>query len=286
VDSFLVRFLASLLIDFSLAALAGLLLARRWIGKAPNGTALIPLAIPAGGLVFGLALQLLSLVATFTGQSGLPGLLTNLPDIGRTHAGSVLCLTLTAAILLLLVSMRYSLRNSFAVAALACCLLFRSGSGHSATEALVSLTQTLQFVHLASMAIWSGGVLVSGFLVMPRLVAESRSVGAYLAALSRWSTWAVVLVALTGLCKAYLITSSNIPQALGTKWGFVLGLKICSVGAAVILGFLNRRLVSHLNRSMPTQLGLSVALLRAEAIAMTIILIASAALANLPPPGE
>ncbi|SEC63560.1 copper resistance D family protein [Terriglobus roseus] len=285
-DSFLVRFLASVLIDFSLAALAGLLLARRWLRRVPNGPALIPLTAPAASLVFALALQLLCLAATFTGKTGLRALLSSLPDIVRTHAGSVLCLTLGTALLLLLVSRLVRSRDSAAVAAFLCCLLFRSGSGHAATENVVSLAQALQFLHLASMAIWSGGVMLSGFLVIPQLVADDKSSALYLTALSWWSTCAVGFVAVTGVVKAYLATSGIIPQTLGTRWGLVLGVKIFGVGVALILGYLNRLALSRPNRATISKSRQSMTILRAEAIAMTIILVASAALANLPPPGE
>jgi putative copper export protein len=284
-DSFLIRFLASLLTDLSIAALTGLLLASRWLRNVPDAPGLMPLAAPACGLVFALALQLLALTAAFTGRSAIPDLLASLPDIVRTHAGGVLSLTLAAAILLLALTLHASVeRSSLIPATLACCLLFRSGSGHAAAEGVVSLSQALQLLHLGSMAIWSGGVLISGFLVLPRL-ADSSSFVPYLAALSRWSTWAVSITALSGVCKGYFASEPGIATSLATKWGSTLALKIFCVCVAILLGYLNRRLLSGRDGCASEARQLSVTLLRLEAIAMTLILTASAALANLPPPG-
>ncbi len=76
---------------------------------------------------------------------------------------------------------------------------FHSATGHAAVGGDFSRAELLQFLHLSGMALWTGGVIVSGFFVVPRLVASGgRADGAYLQSLSRVSTYAVAVVLLSG----------------------------------------------------------------------------------------
>ncbi len=278
-DALAVRIVASALVDGSLAMLCGLLLARCWLrGQVLR---LPQVSLFAGSLAAGGGLQLLALTAAFTGKTELRELLRELPDILRTHAGGVLGLSLAAALALLLVALARGPRWTEWML-LAACLLFRAGTGHAATENVFSLAQAMQLVHLAAMATWSGGVLVAGLLVLPRMVA-GESYGRLLAALSRSSTWALGLVVVSGMYRGYTGLEGDWHALVRTGWGLTLVAKLGCVGLAVGLGGLNRLWLGHVGAGDRRR---SVRVLRVEAWVMVAILGLSATLANLPPPGD
>ena len=280
-DSLPIRIFASAAIDLSLAVLCGLLLARRWLAGFSIPTP--SLRLPATTLVLGGALQLLSLTASFTGKSSFPQLCLALPDISSTHAGKVLALALAASILLLILTFTRS--QGAQAAALILCLIFRSGTGHAATENLVSFPQTMQFLHLTAMSVWSGAILIAGFLILPRLH-HHDGYAAFLAALSKAATWALAVVLLSGAYRGYTGLEGNFHALFHSAWGLTLTAKLLAVAAALALGVLNRLALTRNPTWLPAQRRSTIRVLRAEAFAMLAILALSATLANLPPPSD
>ena len=277
--------LASALIDGSLAVLCGVMLARRWLGR--SATSVPSLRWPAALLSLGGAMQLLLLTASFTGKSSLPQVCLSLPEMLSTHAGRVLGLALAASAVLLAFSFAASVQAQ--AAALLACLVFRSGAGHAATENLLSLSQTVQFLHLGAMSMWSGAVLVTGLAVLPRpafLQAPGDVFAGLLAALSRAATWALGVVVVTGGYRGYTGLGGDLHALLHSAWGLTLVAKLAAVAAALALGVVNRLTLSRSPGWLPAERRRTMRTLRAEACVMLAILALSATLANLPQPGE
>lgn len=273
------RALASLLVDGSIAMLCGVVLARLWLQR---NQPIRPLLFSIT-LCIGSALQLLSLAAVFTGEPSLTAVLQSLPDIVATHAGTVLALNLVAAVVLLIAGALG--QPLFTAAALALAIVLRAGVGHAATQQLLSWSQALQAVHVGSMAVWSGGVIVSGVAVLPQLRTAPAALVGYLARLSRASTWAVVMVIVSGGTRAYPVIQPDLHAALHSAWGAVLAAKLLCVAAALALGYSNRRWLAR-NDCSEAACTRVVRSLRVEAIAMLLILTLSGVLANLAPPGN
>jgi putative copper export protein len=291
VDSFYLRACCSVAADLSMALLCGLMMARLWLRRSAEAILLPSLWMPAAAFAIAVAMQVVALAASFTGASSVRLLWMALPDIASTHPGTVLCLTLAAAVVLVILSAlsRGGKRYRAALfAVLALCLILRSGSGHAATEAILSLPQALQFLHLAGMAVWSGGVMVSGFYLLPRLQRAQQATVFRdgLASLSVSSTWAVIVTFLAGMAKTWIAAADNFPLLWHSTWTWVLLTKISCVCGALFLGFLNRRWLQTSRQPSVEDLSQPARLLRAEAVLMTLVLILSGLLGNLPPPGE
>jgi putative copper resistance protein D len=309
------RVIASFGVDAALAVLCGLLLSAFWLRPdspmhSTNDRFLWQPLLQAStaALFFALCAQLILLSASFSGQTDPQAVFAALPDVLSTHAGRIISLTIAVAVVLLsttLLRIAGRMRLAVCSTSLLLCFVLRSTTGHAATDGDFTTSELLQLFHLTGMALWSGGVLVSGLLVIPRLSStaslddpvlnpaspnEPRDTTSplrrYLQSLSILSTWAVLVVALTGLIKSYRATGGTPHLLLHNLWGYILIAKIISAAAALTLGALNRcRLTSAIpwgklvhRRAART--------LRAEAYIMAVILLLSAWLANMPPPGE
>jgi putative copper resistance protein D len=309
------RILTAAVGDADIAVFCGFLLAMFWLRPAafPRASAsqdlrLPALSWPAAILSPVLCVQLLLLSATFTGQTSLRAIIAALPDVLSTHAGRIASWTIPVAIGLLgmtLLPLRNNMRLVVCAFSLCACVLMRSASGHAAVDGDFTFSELLQFIHLSAMALWSGGVLVSGLLVLPRLASLATRIEAtsfqagshtnscatpflrrYLGSLSCLSLWAVVAVALSGLLKSYRALGAN-PRLLGHGlWSWILITKLACVAAALALGGVQHRRLASSEPWNNLANRRSVHALRAEACLMILVLLLSAWLANVPPPGE
>jgi copper resistance protein D len=315
-DSLLwLRVITSFAVDATLAVLCGLLLSVLWLCPdspmhSANGRSLQRplLQASAAVLFFALCAELILLSASFSGQTDPEAVFAALPDVLSTRAGRIISLNIAAALVLLsttLLRIAGTIRLAVCSTSLLLCLVLRSATGHAATDGDFTTSELLQLFHLTGMALWSGGVLVSGLLVLPRLSStasrddrvlnpasanEPRDttspVRRYLQSLSVLSTWAVLVVALTGLLKSYRATGGTPHLLLHNLWGYILFAKITCAAAALTLGALNRcRLTSAIPWSELAHRR-AARTLRGEAYIMAVILLLSAWLANMPPPGE
>ncbi len=289
--SFTFRVLCSVAIDGSLALLCGLMLTHHWLRASAARHWTFPLAPPAAVLVIAQTLQLVSTTAEFTGQTSLLTVCDAVPDMFNTHAGRVMMYASAMALLLLVCTVvagfharTLEIFRYVATIFLIACLTVRAGVGHAATETLFSFSQVLQCVHLVAMSVWSGGILVAGVLVAPRLasnVAPELDFPRYLAVLSRACTIAVVLVLLTGVTKSFVAVSGEPGWKLWSPWGLVLAAKVVCVLAALGLGVANRLRLRPDYVWSQVAIRSSTKLLRLEATAMAAVLILSATLGNL-----
>jgi copper transport protein len=109
-------------------------------------------------------------------------------------------------------------------------------AGHAAASPVPAVTVVVDSVHIASMAVWLGGLsMLAIFLLRPgRTQATERELGAILPVWSRWATLAVSALLLAGVIQA-LIEISSVSALFTTNYGRLILVKVGLV--AVILGF-------------------------------------------------
>ncbi len=267
--------------DLGLSATCGLLLAAVWLRGSSER---IPLHGCATVLCVMSWAQLLMLGVTFSDSVSLRAILAVLPDVVGMHAGRVLLeVGLVSSALLLWVCFvgRRPVQIGGAVVLLVVILSLRAATGHAAVDGDFSRAEVLEWVHLAAMAVWSGGVLVSGLLIAPRLRGGVGLRG-YVGELSRVSTWAVGVVVGSGVWKGYMAVDGDLHLWREGLWGVLLAVKVVSVAGVLGLGAWNRWM---LRRDKHWDEAAALRTLRAEAWGMVAVLVLSAALANAAPPG-
>ncbi|WP_326650607.1 copper resistance CopC/CopD family protein [Streptomyces sp. NBC_01750] len=128
-------------------------------------------------------------------------------------------------------------RNTVAVLGVGCALaLTWSLAGHSAAGPLAALAVPADAVHLVAMAVWTGGLVVLGtVLLRSRDAPDTPVLEPTVTRFSRVAGICVVLLLTTGLFQAWRQLGSA--QALpGTLYGRVLLAKLCLVAVLVGLG--------------------------------------------------
>ncbi|MCM0678890.1 copper resistance protein CopC/CopD [Micromonospora phytophila] len=113
-------------------------------------------------------------------------------------------------------------------------------AGHPAASPAPAVSVVVDAVHLGSMAVWLGGlVMLAGFL-LPR--ADERELGAILPIWSRWAALAVSALLLAGTVQALIEVAS--PDALlGTTYGQLLLGKIGLFVLVIAVAAYSRQLV-------------------------------------------
>ena len=267
--------------DLGLSAMCGLLLAAVWLRDSGDG---VPLRWGAAILCTASWAQLLWLGVTFSDSTSLRAILAIMPDVVGMHVGRVLLeVGLLSFGLLLWVWFvgRGLVQVAGAAVLLVGILTLRAATGHAAVDSDFSRAEVLEWVHLAAMAVWSGGVLVSGLLIAPWL-RGGRGLRRYMGALSRVSTWAVGVVVGSGVWKGYVAVDGDLHLWREGLWGGLLAVKVICVAGVLGLGAWNRWM---LVRGEGWDEAVAVRTLRAEAWGMLVVLVLSAALANAAPPG-
>jgi putative copper resistance protein D len=203
----------------------------------------------------------------------------------NTHAGRVIIPQFCAAILIACASFFLTERLYVPSATFLFLLLsvFRSASGHASSDGDFSVREICQWVHLISMGIWSGGVIVASTFVFresstnfPQATGER---------LSKQSLVAVLLVIVSGSYNTWLGSNRTITLIPYSNWGHVLVAKLVLVATALLIGSMNRRLLHKIPRAIRQGAHFSQ-LLRIEAMLMVAILLISGWLATIPPINE
>lgn len=253
------------------------------------------------GLLTGLAATLLSLwqaSATMADvpvlQSG-PTLWVMFADTSYGHFGLVSLLILVLGGVLHFVLQRYgqsSLHHWAVVGVLLAFAICRVATGHAAENGLFSVAAMAELIHVLSMALWFGSVIVAAWIVIPTTTrtAIPSCIASYFKSLSSSATVALAGVLATGVYNAVRVL--NQPAELGTtEYGWVLTTKLCFVGIAIALGAWNRFSGFPAVEAAATEpaieqnaLRLITSILRTESIALMIVLLAAVVLtANAPP---
>jgi len=231
-----------------------------------------------------LPLQIVLLTADMAGTTHWPELRPILPDIVAMHAGSVLqsqfICSLLAAITIFF-PLKPIARRSVLTVLLLSLTTFKSAAGHASIDGSFSVREISQWLHLSSIATWSGGVLIAAWILIPRVEESATSLSLFLKRLSLQCSLSVAIAFLSGLANSWLITEGKIEPLRSSTWGTLLLVKLVAVLIALSIGFLNYR---DLRRTIngDTQL-LVIKRIHLEAWIMIVILCASGWLSNLSP---
>ena len=296
-DNFLLlpRVLAGALFDLSFAAGWGLLLVSLWIGDAPALRARLRRGALACalGMLMALSAQGWLLTATMANSKDIGVIRAQLGDVlMSTHAGRVLLLNVAAALLLLAMLLMYrGTTHARAVARLGAIIVLamtRAAAGHAASDGDFTLAELVQFIHLGSVATWSGSIIASGLLVLPRLLREGGSdvTTRFMRRLSAVVSIALGFVVLSGIYNSYRGLGGSLQPLARTGWGGLLDAKIALVCIALAMGWHNRRRLAGEGMLSPADTSRLSLVLRAEAVVMLLILAVSAWLANTAPPAS
>ena len=163
------------------------------------------------GMLVGLCAQALLATATMIGSASFAAVRMQFVDVMTgTHAGrALLCNGVVSLLLLAMVPVRRlwnsRIGTAFLLTVFATLAATRAATGHPAADGDFTLPELVQFVHLASIAIWSGGVIAAGFFVLPELLRmqQIEAVAQFGRRLSNTVTVAVLLIVLTGLYNSY-----------------------------------------------------------------------------------
>ncbi|MEJ3747231.1 copper resistance protein CopC [Actinomycetes bacterium KLBMP 9797] len=145
-------------------------------------------------------------------------------------------------------------------------------AGHPAASPVAAVSVVVDAVHLASMAVWLGGlVMLIGFLLRQ---ANERELGAVLPVWSRWAGLAVAALVLAGTVQA--LVEVGTPKALvDTTYGRLIIAKIGLFTAVMAVAAYSRRLVNRrlaagapgrLRRAVGAELAITAVVLALSAI--------------------
>jgi copper transport protein len=147
-------------------------------------------------------------------------------------------------------------------------------SGHPAGSPVPAVSVVVDVVHLVSMAVWLGGlVMLVGFLLRR---ADEDELGAILPVWSRWAALAVATLLLAGLTQA-LIEVGTLTALVDTAYGRLIMMKVGLFAGVVAVAAYSRRLVGRrlaegrpgrLRRLVAVELGIT-----AVVLALTTVLV-------------
>lgn len=290
------RALATTLFDAGFAGACGALLASIWLGAEAEGKLrrILQNILTACALamLLTLPLQLWLLTAMMLGTSSFPEVRVQLMGVlTGTHAGKALLPDFAIVLMLFLLSlvhvlMRRRIGIFLGFMLIGILTLLRSATGHAAADGDFTIREILQFLHLLSIAVWSGGVILAGLFVLPCLLrfGHIESIANFGRRLSRASTVAVSLVILSGIYNAWRGLDASMSPLLHSQWGGLLMLKNALVLCALGLGVTNHFQLKK-QQSLPFIEAIRFATrMRIEAFVMLSILIVTGWLANSPPP--
>jgi putative copper resistance protein D len=309
-DGFLgiLRLVAVAMQNVGFAVIVGALLSSQWLARAESdwqagiGRRLV-MTLRIASIVSMLASSLsfwahCALMSESTLFEAGPAVRSMIVETGFGHAWLVGAgFTLCSVVLSFLRSgseTRFPLGMWIALAAVA---LARSNGGHPVEAGLFSLPVWVDWLHLLAISTWVGLVLVTTYVVMPRLIrvpgGERQNSASFVQSLSDASTYALIVLFGTGAYNGW--RGVNTPSdLLESTYGQVLLLKLVLVLIAAALGGHNRffempKLLCALkNPSATTPLGplrRFGAVLQIESLVLASVLMVAAVLVSSPLPG-
>ncbi|MEV6816491.1 CopD family protein, partial [Micromonospora sp. NPDC051296] len=151
-------------------------------------------------------------------------------------------------------------------------------AGHPAASPAPAVSVVVDAVHLGSMAVWLGGLVMLAVFLLPR--ADERELGAILPIWSRWAALAVSALLLAGIVQALIEVAT--PAALvSTQYGRLVLAKIGLFAAVIAVAAYSRYLVrKRIAASRPAPVRRAIL---AELAITAIVLGVSAVLVQTPP---
>ncbi len=285
----LLNILLSAIADCAFTMAVGLMLAafltprsdttlRRW---------LISIAII---MLFAQSLRPWFLAASMSGSSSFAENFALIPSIlSTTHQGALWKLTNFAILALFIAigAMRHSRRNAIYAAAICLSIIAfaKAASGHAADDGDFTRLEIIQWLHILATAVWAGGIIVTGFIVLPaltRISTAAETIWQYLQRISAIATYAVIAVIASGIYTADRELAGSLSNLWTSTWGKILIAKVLIVLVAFALGALNRFLCLAKGVSSE-RIKLSSRMLQIEALAMLVVLTLSGWLGNTSP---
>jgi copper transport protein len=123
-----------------------------------------------------------------------------------------------------------------------------SVSGHPSASPVPLVTIVADMIHLASMSVWLGGLVMLIVFLLPK--ANETELGAIVPVWSRWATYAVATLVLTGTAQA-LIEVGAVGALVTTTYGWLVIAKVGLVATVVAVASLSRRLVTPIAAGTP-----------------------------------
>jgi copper transport protein len=152
-------------------------------------------------------------------------------------------------------------------------------TGHPTASPVPGVSVVVDAVHLASMSVWLGGLVMLVSFLLPR--ANERELGAILPIWSRWAATAVGALILAGVVQA-LIEVASFKGLVDSTYGILIMVKAGLAASVIAVAALSRRLVrSRSAEQGPRSLR---RLVFVELAVTAVILGVTAALVQLPPP--
>jgi copper transport protein len=240
------------------------------------------------GLVLGSTVLALWLQAPYTTGSGLFGVSgDDLQDVLGSTFGAVMLVRLgviCAAAVLLRPLLRGSggesradlaLLGVLGVAALATWPL----TGHPTASPVAGVSVVVDAVHLSSMAVWLGGLVMLVSFLLPN--ANERELGAILPIWSRWAATAVAALVLAGVVQA-LIEVASLSGLVTSTYGQLVLVKSALAAVAIAVAAYSRRLVLKKSAETgPKRLRQAVLV---ELAVLALVLGVASTLVQIPPP--
>lgn len=288
------RTFTQILSDVAYATLSGVLLNRLWLGRVETCNHRLRVCLWASStiLLVNLPFQFLLLSASMTGDGSWIDAWHWLPYVAATHSGRSMVLSLCFVPCFLLFSFFRSslerMRNILIGLGIdAGFIASRALWGHAAADGDFTLREAMQFLHLSSIAIWCGGILVAGLATLPMLASreEENEVEQFGRRLSLTVTFAFAIVVLSGLYNSWKGLGGSLRLLSHSAWGCMLLLKLSFVLIALGHGTRVRFLLKARDGWSHNHTTIMQRWVRAEALFMLLILISSGWLANMPPAG-
>jgi putative copper resistance protein D len=294
----------TILSDTAFAVIVGTFLAGRWLdapGFAPDHPAFAAHSFPVRArrrlmllctAVFTLVhvIHPWFLAASMSGSNNFASDLSLVPTIlSSTHQGTLWYINSVAIAVLLVGTLSITSTSKraatwAAVVSLLALAFTKAASGHAADDGDFTLAEFSQFLHILSTSVWSGCVLVSGLVVLPRLHRNTTAatLWSFGGRLSTTVTWALAALLVSGIYTSDRELNNTLSELWTSSWGKILIVKIAFVLIAILLGAMGRFLC--LGRPAEGErAALMVRLLFTEAAVMICILCLSGLLGNTAP---
>jgi putative copper resistance protein D len=290
----LAKIAAQAIFDLAFGTAAGAVLCQCWLDAAtpqhPAQRQLHRLAAAAAALMLlTLPILLLLVTATMIGSTAWADLRPALHDVLTTEAGRALAHTFltTAPLFLWLTLVRGRRSETVTLTLLVLIAMMRTPFGHAAVDGAYTLREAMQLLHLTAVAVWGGGVMVAGLMALPLLRNDGETVVLPFAhRLSHTVTIALAGVLISGTYNAWRGLDGKLTPLVHPGWGGLLLSKTLLVLLALALGARMRWMLRSASMPPIQQVQQLRRGLRIEALAMLLIFVLSAWLANTAPSDE
>jgi copper transport protein len=155
-----------------------------------------------------------------------------------------------------------------------------SVSGHPYASSIPTVTVVSDMIHIASMSVWLGGLLMLAVFLLPR--ANVTELGAIVPVWSRWAAYAVGALLITGVVQA-LVEIDSVPDLFTTSYGQLVLVKVVLLGGVLLIANFSRRLVGPIVERSGGAAGRLRSLVAAESVGAVVIIAVASVLVQTTP---